>query len=88
MLSAERWAQDDALANTPWRCADRGVYEALMFISKAAEKQDLTLAMLLADYAHGYVLQGSDILQLVERHFIGDRQKALIYQARLLLRVD
>ncbi|VYU49360.1 sulfatase-like hydrolase/transferase [Metakosakonia massiliensis] len=85
---AERWQQDDALANTPWRCADRGVYEALMFISKAAEQAGIDLPTLLAACAADAPLQGSDILQLVERHFTGDRQRALAYQARLLLRVD
>ncbi len=76
---ARHWQQDA-------RCEDQGVYEALMFLSKALPA--ISPDAVLAEVNDGQVLTQNHIFALIDQHASGDKHKALVYQIRLLLRVD
>ncbi|WP_318372148.1 sulfatase [Enterobacter sp.] len=76
---ARHWQQDA-------RCEDQGVYEALMFLSKALPA--ISPDAVLAQVNDGQVLTQNHIFALIDQHASGDKHKALVYQIRLLLRVD
>jgi len=76
---ARHWQQDA-------RCEDQGVYEALMFLSKALPA--ISPDAVLTEVNDGQVLTQNHIFALIDQHASGDKHKALVYQIRLLLRVD
>ncbi|ENB9205281.1 sulfatase [Serratia marcescens] len=78
----------DALAGSGFGCQDRGVYEALLLLIAAAEKQGLALHGMLGSFDTPRVLGSDDIFWLIARHFDEAKQQELVYQTRLLLRID
>lgn len=72
---AQRWQQAALQA----QCSDHGVYEALTFICKALPA--------IARQTPPWI-DRQTIFALIDRHFSGDRHKAMVYQVRLLLRVE
>jgi len=85
-LTAEQAAQFARHWQPDARCENQGVYEALMFLSKALPA--ISPDTVLAEVNDGQVLTQNHIFALIDQHASGDKHKALVYQIRLLLRVD
>lgn len=85
---AERWAKQTLWTGKEYRCEHHGVEEALRFILTAAKEQGLAAEAILTHFPAGHVLVEQDLFALIDACFTGDRHKALVYQARLLLRTE
>ncbi|MCQ4970050.1 sulfatase [Atlantibacter hermannii] len=83
-----RWESDAWLAQRGYRCEHRGVSEALQFVMRALEEQGKTDAELFANVDPQTVLTGASVFAAIDRLFDAEKQAALNYQVRLLLRID
>jgi len=64
------------------------VSEALQFVMRALEEQGKTDAELFANVDPQTVLTGASVFAAIDRLFDAEKQAALNYQVRLLLRID
>lgn len=85
---AERRAGQSLWVGEAHRCEHPGVEESLRFILSVAKEQGLTQEELLNTFQKGYLLTEMDIFTLIDTFFTGEQHKALVYQARLLLRTE
>ena len=84
MAFAGRWSRLNLLAE----CDHHGVEEALRFILSAGQTQGITREAILAHLPAGKTICDADIFTLIDTFFKGDPHRALVYQARLLLRTE
>lgn len=84
MAFAGRWSRLNLLAE----CGHHGVEEALRFILSAGQTQGITREAILAHLPAGKTICDADIFTLIDTFFKGDPHRALVYQARLLLRTE
>jgi hypothetical protein len=84
----ERWSSLTLPEGLDYQCEHHGVEEAMRFVVSAAAEQGITLAALQQHFPSGHLLIEDDIFTLIDRCFTGDKHKALVYQARLLLRTE
>ncbi|WP_339096447.1 sulfatase [Pectobacterium brasiliense] len=94
-LSADREQQDRAryehypeLAGLDVSCEHRGVYEALRLLINAGKAANLSLTAMLQSIPQTSMLRESDIFLMIAAAFSPAAQPELVYQARLLLRID
>lgn len=82
------WQSDAWLAQRGYRGEHRGVAEALQFVARALAEQGNTDDDLFGCFDPETLLTEASVFTAIDRLFAAEKQAALNYQVRLLLRID